>query len=101
MPTYENPRGFSIRFVFAKFVAETRNEIIHKTVVHNLKNIEMKKNKSIGIIIISIGVLVLFYKDSGFYGWGGYIDKSWENIIISLILIITGILFIKRKKTTN
>jgi hypothetical protein len=24
-PTYENPRGFSIRFVFANLVAETRN----------------------------------------------------------------------------
>jgi len=24
-PTSENPRGFSIRFVFAKLVAETRN----------------------------------------------------------------------------
>lgn len=37
-PTYENPKGFSIRFVFANLVAETRNEIIHKTVVANLKN---------------------------------------------------------------
>jgi hypothetical protein len=35
--TYENPRGFSIRFVFAKLVAEIRNEIIHKTVTHKLK----------------------------------------------------------------
>ncbi len=26
---YENPCGFSIRCVFAKFVAETRNEIIN------------------------------------------------------------------------
>ena len=37
-PTYENPRGFSIRFVFAKLVAETRNEIIHKHVAHNSGN---------------------------------------------------------------
>jgi len=28
-PTSENPLGFSIRFVFAKLIAETRNEIIH------------------------------------------------------------------------
>jgi len=35
LPTYENPRGFSIWFVFAKLVAETHNEIIHKTVVAN------------------------------------------------------------------
>ncbi len=34
-PTYENPRGFSIPFVFAKLVAETRNEIIHKHVSCN------------------------------------------------------------------
>jgi len=33
LPTYENPRGFSIRFVFVKLVVEPRNEIIHKTVV--------------------------------------------------------------------
>ena len=31
-PISENPLGFSIRFVFANLVAETRNEIIHKTV---------------------------------------------------------------------
>ena len=37
MPTYENPRGFSIWFVFANLVAETRNEIIHKHVVCNLR----------------------------------------------------------------
>ncbi len=36
-PTYENPRGFSIRFVFANLVAETRNEIIHKHVNSNIK----------------------------------------------------------------
>ncbi len=35
--TSENPNGFSIRFVFTKLVAETRNEIIHKTVVQHLK----------------------------------------------------------------
>jgi hypothetical protein len=58
----------------------------------------MKRNKLIGTLIISIGFLVLFYKDSGFYGWGGYVDKSLYNTIISSILILTGILIIKRKK---
>ncbi len=38
-PTSENPRGFSIRFVFANLIAETRNEIIHKHIsCNNLKN---------------------------------------------------------------
>ena len=61
----------------------------------------MRRNKLIGILFISIGLLVLFYKDSGFYGWGGYVDKSLENIIISSILIATGIFIMKRKKTTK
>ncbi|MBS7332531.1 MAG: hypothetical protein KIG88_02910 [Weeksellaceae bacterium] len=43
-PTYENPRGFSIRFVFANLVAETRNEIIHKHVGGNLKKRLTTKN---------------------------------------------------------
>ena len=34
-PTYESPRGLSICDLFANFIAETRNEIIHKTVVLN------------------------------------------------------------------
>ncbi|MDG4716912.1 hypothetical protein [Winogradskyella marincola] len=38
-PTYENPRGFSIQFVFANLVAEKRNEIIHKHDSETLKNI--------------------------------------------------------------
>ena len=58
----------------------------------------MKRNKLIGILFISIGFLVLFYKDSGFYGWGGYVDKSLENIIITSVLIGLGILIMKRNK---
>ena len=57
----------------------------------------MKRNKKIGILIISFGVLVLLYKDAGFNGFGGHVDKSWENIIISLVMIITGFIFIKKK----
>jgi len=51
--------------------------------------------------MILLGVLVLLYKRAGFYGFGGYVDNSWENIIISLVLIIIGILFLKRKKLTK
>jgi hypothetical protein len=58
----------------------------------------MKINKKIGILMILLGVLVLLYKRAGFYGFGGYVDKSWENIIISLILIFIGILLFRRKK---
>ncbi len=32
-PTSENPRGFSIRFVFAKLVAKTTQLILYKHVV--------------------------------------------------------------------
>ncbi|VXC12944.1 hypothetical protein MARI151_60117 [Maribacter litoralis] len=37
MSSCESPSGLSIRFVFAKLVAETLNEIIHKHVVPKLK----------------------------------------------------------------
>ena len=59
----------------------------------------MKRNRLIGFFILTTGLLVLFYKESGFYGFGGYVDKSWENIIISSILIIVGILVMKRNRT--
>ena len=39
-PTSENSRGFSIRFVFAKLVSETRNEIKHK---HDVANVKTKR----------------------------------------------------------
>ena len=57
----------------------------------------MKRNKRIGVLIILIGVLILLYKDAGFYGWGGYVDKSLENIIISSIIIIIGVLMIRKR----
>ncbi len=59
----------------------------------------MKSNNKIGIVFILLGLLVLLYKREGFYGFGGYVDNSWENIIISLILIVIGILFFKIRKT--
>ena len=35
-PAYENPRGFSIRFLFANFSAYNTPLIIHKTVNYNV-----------------------------------------------------------------
>ena len=61
----------------------------------------MRRNKLIGTLFISMGILVLLYKKSGFYGWGGYVDKTWENLIISSILIIIGLLLFKRRKVTK
>ena len=61
----------------------------------------MNGNKKIGLILILLGVLVLLYRRAGFYGFGGYVDNTWENIVISLILILLGILFLKRKKVTK
>jgi len=42
-PTYENPRGFSIRFVLANLVAETRNEIrLHLSLDYKTPNMVYK-----------------------------------------------------------
>lgn len=40
-PTYESPLGLSIYDLFAKLVAETRNEIIHKTDIETHSNINV------------------------------------------------------------
>ncbi|WP_417800201.1 hypothetical protein [Tenacibaculum sp.] len=61
----------------------------------------MKRSKIIGLLIILTGILILFYKEDEFYGWGGYVDKSWENIIISFILIAIGVLFVKKSNRIN
>lgn len=61
----------------------------------------MRSNKIIGTLIILIGVFILLYKDGGFYGFGGYVDKSLENIILRLIIMIIGFLFIKKSKRIN
>lgn len=58
----------------------------------------MNASKTVGIIILSIGVLVLLYKDVSSNGFGGDIDRSWENIILSLILILIGFIWIKKSK---
>ena len=58
-------------------------------------------NKTIGLLIVLAGFLTLLYKDSGFWGFGGYVDKSWENIIICLTLFISGFLLIKKSNTVK
>jgi len=54
--------------------------------------------KTVGLLFVLVGFLVLLYKDSGFWGVAGYIDKSWENIIICLTFFISGFLLIKKNK---
>lgn len=54
----------------------------------------MKRLNIIGKIIIAIGVVSVFRKEDGFYGFGGYVDNTWVIIIISLALMLTGITLI-------
>jgi len=51
-PTYENPRGFSIRFLFAKLGAWNTPLIIHKTVGNKLKKLRMKNKLLLLLLII-------------------------------------------------
>lgn len=61
----------------------------------------MRTNKLIAFFFILIGFLVLSYKRNGFYNWGGYANKTFENMIISSVLIIIGLIFMKKSKNTN
>lgn len=54
--------------------------------------------KTIGFFLVLGGFLILLYKDSGFWGFGGYVDKSWENIIICLTLFVLGFPLLKKSK---
>jgi hypothetical protein len=59
----------------------------------------MKKLKTIGKLFVGIGILHLFRKVDGFYGFGGYVDNTYEILFISLILISAGftmIIFARR-----
>lgn len=51
----------------------------------------MKLLKNIGKLLVVIGVLHLYQKNTGFYGFGGYVDYSWAIILISFLLIIIGL----------
>jgi len=55
----------------------------------------MRRDNLIGFLFVLFGILILLYKKSGFYGWAGYVDRTWENIIISSVLILTGLIIIK------
>lgn len=54
----------------------------------------MKKLQTFGKITIVLGILNLFRRSVGFYGFGGYVDNSWEIITISISLVILGVLMI-------
>jgi uncharacterized membrane protein len=61
----------------------------------------MKSLNLIGKIVIALGIISVFRKVEGFYGFGGYVDNSWEIIIVSLAIIVIGItlIFISKKHT--
>lgn len=87
MPNYENPRGFSIRFVFAKLVAQTRNEIIHKHVVCKLKNM-----RKLIIILLLTSALTQGQNSKTGLEIGGkvkaFIGKEWVEIKDATIELI-------------
>ncbi|MCE7053202.1 hypothetical protein LZF95_00850 [Algoriphagus sp. AGSA1] len=51
----------------------------------------MKKLNAAGKAIVAIGILHLFRKIDTFYGFGGYVDNTWEILFISLTLITIGL----------
>lgn len=63
----------------------------------------MRRVNVVGEIIISIGVIHLFRKVDGFYGFSGYVDNSREILLISLGFIISGIvlLLVNNRKMNN
>jgi hypothetical protein len=63
----------------------------------------MKKLNIIGKIVFAIGVLSIFRKVDGFYGFGGYVDNTWEIIIISILICLTGItiIYLSKRNTSN
>ncbi|WP_027003760.1 hypothetical protein [Hugenholtzia roseola] len=54
--------------------------------------------KITGLLFLVVGFLVVFYKDAGFYGFGGYVSHAWENICLIFILFMLDFLFLKTKK---
>lgn len=51
----------------------------------------MKKLSITGKAIVAIGILHLFRKVDAFYGFGGYVDNTWEILFISLTLVTIGL----------
>lgn len=62
----------------------------------------MKRLNLIGKINFAIGVLSIFRKIDGFYGFGGYVDNTFKIIIFSISLCLIGVaLIVISKKFTN
>jgi hypothetical protein len=63
----------------------------------------MKKINRMGKIIIATGLLHLFRRDEGFYGFGGYVDNTWGILTISLVLVAVGasMLLLSRKRVND
>ncbi len=64
---------------------------------------EMKKVNLTGKIIVAIGVLHLFRRVDGGYGYGGYYDNGWGILSISLTLVTIGafMLLVSRERLND
>ena len=62
--SYENPLGFSIRFVFAKLVADIRNKITHNPVAINLK-LHIMKQTTLFFALLLLHSMYSFSQDLG------------------------------------
>jgi hypothetical protein len=60
----------------------------------------MKANQT-GKIFVALGVLHLFRRVDGGYGYGGYYDNAWGILSISLSLITIGVfmLLVNRERS--
>lgn len=60
----------------------------------------MQRLNKLGKLILIIGVLALFRKVRGSGGFGGYVDNSFEILIVSLGIILIGatLLFISSRQ---
>ena len=56
----------------------------------------MKTGKTLGFVFLILGFYVLFYKKTTCYGCFDSCDRSWGNIIISLILLSIASLLLRK-----
>lgn len=61
----------------------------------------MKKVNLAGKVIVALGVLHLFRRVDGGYGYRGYYDNAWGILSISLALITIGVfmLLVSRERS--
>ena len=52
----------------------------------------MVKNRFVGITIVMIELFILFYKNTGFSSFGGYVDDSLGIMLMPFILLIRGLM---------